>query len=76
MTLTTHSELKISKRLKIMLGLQIKGSFFPKQTYQGDRPLDFAVIKSLYVYLSEINSSYNYFNGSPSDVLAVFPIES
>ena len=75
-TLTTPSELKISKRLKTMLGLQIKGRFFPKQTYQGDRPLDFAVIKSLFVHLSEINSSYNYFNGSSSDVLAVVPIEN
>ena len=75
-TLTTPSELKTSKRLKTMLGLQIKGRFFPKQTYQGDRPLDFAVIKSLLVHLSEINSSYNYFNGSPFDVLTVIPIEN
>ena len=45
-TLSTPSELKISKRLKYMLGFQFKGRFFPKQTYQGDRPLDFAVIKS------------------------------
>ena len=75
-TLSTPSELKISKRLKSMLGFQIKGRFFPKQTYQGDRPLDFAVIKSLYVHLSHINESHNYHNGSPSDVLAVIPIEN
>ena len=53
-----------------------KVGFFPKQTYQGDRPLDFAVIKSLYVHLSDINESHNYHNGSPSDVLAVIPIEN
>ena len=63
-TLSTPSELKISKRLKSMLGLQVKGRFFPKQTYQGDRPLDFAVIKSLFVHLSDINESHNYHNGS------------
>ena len=74
-TLSTPSELKISKRLKSMLGFQVKGRFFPKQTYQGDRPLDFDVIKSLYVQLSDINESHNYHNGSPSDVLAVIPIE-
>ena len=74
--LSTPSELKISKRLKSMLGFQVKGRFFPKQTYQGDRPLDFAVIKSLYVHLSDINDSHNYHNGSPSDVLAVIPIEN
>ncbi|MEW8513380.1 MAG: hypothetical protein AB2608_21300, partial [Candidatus Thiodiazotropha sp.] len=67
-TLSTPGELKISKRLKSMLGFQVKGRFFPKQTYQGDRPLDFAVIKSLYVHLSDINESQNYYNGSPSDV--------
>ena len=50
-TLSTPSELKISKRLKSMLGFQV----FPKQTYQGDRPLDIAVIKSLYVHLSDMN---------------------
>ena len=67
-TLSTPIELKISKRLKSMLGFQVKGRFFPKQSYQGDRPLDFAVIKYLYVHLSDINESHNYHNGSPSDV--------
>ena len=75
-TLSTPSELKISKRLKSMLGFQVKGRFFPKQTYQGDRPMDFAVIKSLYVHLSDINKSFCYHNGSPSDVLVVIPIEN
>ena len=75
-TLSTPSELKISKRLKSMLGFQVKGRFFPKQTYQGERPLDFAVIKSLYVHLSDINESHNYHNVFPSDVLAVIPIEN
>ena len=54
-TLSTPSELKISKRLKSMLGFQVKCRYYPKQTYQGDRPLDFAVIKFLYVHLSDIN---------------------
>ena len=45
--LSTPSEVKVSKRLKSMLGFHIKGRFFPKQTYQGDWPLDFAVIKAL-----------------------------
>ena len=47
-TLSTPSEQKINKRLKPMLGFQIKGRFFPKQTYLGDKPLDSAVTKSLY----------------------------
>ena len=52
--------------------LHVKGQFSPNQTYRGDEPLDFAVIKSL----SDINESYNFHNGSPSDVLAVIPIEN
>ena len=75
-TLSTPSELKISKRLKSVLGFQVKGRFFPKQTYQGDRPLDLAYMKSLYVHLSDINESHNYYNGSQSNVLAVFPVEN
>ena len=75
-SLSTPSELKISKRLKSMIGFQVKGKSFPKQTYKGDRSLDFAVIKSLYVHLLDINESDNYHNGSPSDVLAVIPIEN
>ena len=39
-------------------------------------PLDFAIIKSLYVHLSDINESHNYHNGSPTDLLAVIPIEN
>ena len=35
--LSTPSEMKISKRLKSVLGFQVKGRFFLKQTYQGDR---------------------------------------
>ena len=31
---------------------------------------------TLYVHLSDINESYNFHNGSPSDVLAVIPIEN
>ena len=52
-TLSTPSELKISKRLKSMLGFQVKGRFFSKQTYQGDRPLDFAVI-NLCMFICQI----------------------
>ena len=30
----------------------------------------------MYVHLSDVNQSHNYHNGSPSDVLAVIPIEN
>ena len=75
-SLSTPSELRISKRLKSMLGLLVKSRFSPNHTHRGDEPLDFAVIKSLYIQMSDINESYNYHNGSPSDVLAIIPIKN
>ena len=76
MTLSTPSELKVSKIIKSVLGFQVKGRIFQKLTYQGNRLLDLAVTKSLYVHLSDMNESHNYHNGSPSNVLAVIPIEN
>ena len=74
-SLSTPSELKISKRLKSMLGLHVTGRFSPNHT-RGDEPLDFAVIKSLYIHMQDINESCKYHNGSPKNVLAVIPIEN
>ena len=64
-TLNTPSVLKVSKRLKSVLGLQVKVRVFPKLIYQGDRPLNFAVIKALYLHLSDIHKyeSHNYHHG-------------
>ena len=38
---STPSLLKISKRLKSMLGLHVKDRFSPNHTHRGDEPLDF-----------------------------------
>ena len=75
-TLSTPSRLKVSKRLESVLIFQVKGPFYPKQTYQGDRPLDFVVKKALYFHLLDINESHNYHNVFPSDVLAIIPIKN
>ena len=72
-SLSTISGLKISKRLKSMLGLHVKGGFSPNHTC--DEPLDFAVMKSLYVHLSDINESYNFHNGPRAMYLLSFPLK-
>ena len=75
-SLSTLSELKISKRLQSVLGLHVKGRFSLNHTHRSDEPLDFVVIITLYIHLSDVNEFYNYHNGSPSNVLAVIPIEN
>ena len=44
------------------------------ETHYGERAIDFAIHKSLYVHLEQLNTAYNYFNGAPSTILASIPI--
>ena len=73
-SLTTDNELKMSKGLKLMLGFGNKRKFEANTTQVGNKCLDFATVKSLYIHLEQLNTSKNYFNGAPSTVLAVVPI--
>ena len=75
-SLTTDNELKMSKGLKLMLGFGNKRKFEANTTHVGNKCLDFATVKSLYILLEQLNTSKNYFNGAPSTVLAVVPIEN
>lgn len=75
-SLITPNELKISKGLKQMLGFGNKQRFAANETYYGERTVDFAVYKSLYVYLEQLNTSNNYLDGMPSAVLTVVPVEN
>ena len=75
-SLTTDNELKMSKGLKLMLGFGNKRKFEANTTHVGNKCLDFATVKSLYIHLEQLNTSQNYFNGAPSTVLAVLPIEN
>lgn len=75
-SLTTDNELKISKELKLMLGFGNKRKFEANITHVGNKCLDFATVKSLYIHLEQLNTSQNYFNGAPSTILAVVPVEN
>ncbi|MEW8511694.1 MAG: hypothetical protein AB2608_12730 [Candidatus Thiodiazotropha sp.] len=74
--LTSTVDLKISKGLKEMLGLGNKRRFNANQTYEGEIPLNFAPYKQLYIHLEQINSAYNFFDGAPSNILGVVPVEN
>ena len=73
-TMNANTEIKITKGLRTKLGF-VKGRWFtPNKNHVGEKPLDFAVVKSLYIHLEQLNTSQNYFNGAPSTILAVIPV--
>ena len=72
--LNTPREVKISIGLKDMLGFEWNRRFNINEPIESVKTLDMTVIKSLYIHLDQLNSSYNYLDGSPSRVLAVIPI--
>ena len=75
-SLTTDTELNISEGLKRMLGFGNKEKFNATETHYGEKTIDFAPYKQLYVHLDQINSSYNFFDGAPSNILGVVPVEN
>ena len=75
-SLITPNELKISKGLRQILGFGNKRRFAVNETHYGEKTIDFAPFKQLYVHLEQINSAYNFFDGAPSNILAVVPIEN
>ena len=75
-SLITPTEIKISKGLKQMLGFGNKRKFAANETHYGEKIVDFAIYKSLYVHLEQLNTAYNYFDGNQSTILAPIPIEN
>ena len=75
-SLITTDELKISKGLRRILGFGNKRRFIVNETHYGERSVDFAPYKQLYVHLEQINSAYNFFDGGPSNILAVVSVEN
>lgn len=73
-SMISPNEIRMSKDLKNMLGFDIKGKISPNETHTGTKSIDFAIYKMLYIHLNQLNTSYNYFNGSPSTILASIPI--
>jgi len=74
--LNTPTELKINKDLRNMLGFNNKRIFEPNETHYGNKFVDFAIYKSLYIYLEQVSTSYNFLDGMPSTLLTVIPVEN
>ena len=75
-TLDTPTEIKINKDLRNMLGFQNKDIFEAKILHYGNKFVDLAIHKSLYIYLEQVSTSHNYLDGMPSTLLAVIPVEN
>lgn len=75
-SLVTPNELTISKGLKQILGFENKRKFTISEINYGERTIDFALYKQLYVHLEQINSAYNFFDGAPSNILGVISVEN
>ncbi|CAG2207977.1 unnamed protein product [Mytilus edulis] len=75
-SLNTTTELKISKGLGNMLGFNNKRKFEPNELHYGNKFVDFAIHKSLYIHLEQVSTSHNYLDGKPSTLLAVIPVEN
>lgn len=75
-SLITPDELRISKGLRLILGFKNKKIFSANETHYGERTIDFAPYKQLYVHLEQINSAYNFFDGAPSNILGVVSVEN
>jgi hypothetical protein len=75
-SLITTDELRISKGLRLILGFKNKKIFSDNETHYGERTIDCAPYKQLYVHLEQINSAYNFFDGAPSNILGVVSVEN
>jgi hypothetical protein len=69
-----ENEIRISPSLLRMLGIEKRD--WIRGLYTGDKPVDFAPYKQLYVHLEQLNSSSNFFDGAPSNILGIVPIEN
>lgn len=74
--LNTPIRLRMHKELRNMLGFNKQLIFEPNEIYYGSRFVDFAIYKSLYIYLEQVSTSHNYLDGAPSNLLTVIPVEN
>ena len=71
-TVASGWEVLLTDGLLSLLGLDdgLGGQWLDAGTYEGDRPINFASTKTLYLYLEQINTTDNYVDGAPSTLLA------
>lgn len=74
--LTSPLDLKIKKDLRNMLGFSTKRLFEKDILHEGNKFVDLAIYKSLYIHSDQINTSSNFLDGMPSTLLTVIPVEN
>lgn len=74
-TVESENEINISPGLSKMLGIDNK-KWIRGDVHTGEKSVDFAPYKQLYIYLDQINTTFNYFNGVPSRILGIVPVEN
>jgi hypothetical protein len=68
LTVPGGREVQFTAGLLDLLGLEDDG-WLDAGTYAGDRPVNFAPIKTLYVHLEQINTTHNVLDDAPSTLL-------
>jgi len=71
-TVTAPYTFSITNSNKTLLGFLATQIINTSAT--SDTPVNFLPHKMLYIHLKQINSSNNYFNGTPNDILARVPV--
>ena len=71
LTIPENEEILFTDQLLVLLGLDdgLNGQWLAAGEYIGDRPVNFQNVRNLYVHLDQINSSSNFVNGAPSNLL-------
>ena len=68
------SEYRFARGLATMLGFENNSfNISSKHVFEGESPVDLEINSPLYVYLNEIETSKNLFDGKPSTILKVVP---
>ena len=75
LTIGSGWELKIPHSIVALLGIADTWGdrWIGDGTYVGERSLDFAMPKGVYLHLDQMNTSANYVDGAPSTLLQVIP---
>ena len=75
-SLYTTTEISLNKDLRNILGFQNKEIFESNITHLGNKFVDLAIYKSLYIHLEQISTSNNFLDGISSTLLTVIPVEN
>lgn len=74
LTIPAGLEVQFTDGLSKALGLD-DGQELDAGSYSGDRPVNFAMTRTLHVHLGQINTTHNTIDGAPSTLLTVLGVE-